>query len=58
MKYKAELVNESGCTFDKGFFATIKAAKEWAKGRGGKNKLKLFETISGEKHLTKELIVK
>ena len=35
MKYVAELVNKSGCTFDKSEFNSKKAAHSWASGRGG-----------------------
>ena len=34
MKYKIELINESGCCFDSAEFNTKSEARKWASGRG------------------------
>jgi len=35
-KYFASLRNEQGAIFDDGFFTSLTAARDWARGRGGR----------------------
>ena len=36
LKYFASLRNEQGAIFDDGFFTSLTAARDWARGRGGR----------------------
>ena len=36
LKYMASLRNEQGAIFDDGFFTSLTAARDWARGRGGR----------------------
>lgn len=35
-KYMAYLRNEQGAIFDDGYFTSLTAARDWARGRGGR----------------------
>jgi hypothetical protein len=39
MKYSANLINDSGCSFDNTVSNNLKNVKSWARGRGGNYKL-------------------
>ena len=36
LKYCASLRNEQGAIFDDGYFTSLTAARDWARGRGGR----------------------
>lgn len=36
LKYVASLRNEQGAMFDDGYFTSLTAARDWARGRGGR----------------------
>jgi hypothetical protein len=36
LKYVASLRNEQGAIFDDGYFTSLTAARDWARGRGGR----------------------
>lgn len=36
LKYFASLRNDQGAIFDDGFFTSLTAARDWARGRGGR----------------------
>ena len=36
LKYMASLRNEQGAIFDDGYFSSLTAARDWARGRGGR----------------------
>lgn len=54
MKYVAQLVNNQGCAFDEGRFDTLRAASDWASGRGPCT-LRLYVVKNGERHWHKDI---
>jgi len=53
MKYKTEIVNNHGCIFDGASFKSVLSVKQWAIGRGGKNKLVLIDGESRKEFFAK-----
>ena len=46
-KYFAYLRNEQGAIFDDGYFTSLTAARDWARGRGGRYTLTIERAAYG-----------
>jgi len=46
------LINNMGCIFDTAYFRSVTKAKEWARGRGGKYRMFVWEDEIGQVYVS------